>query len=150
VDEEDAPARIKKATEHLQKKGIRLKSAELVYCLQDACIETWFLGNRTVFKRNPGNKTLSEFIQFYDVYRDDPELMYKPPKYNGERQQFHKHYWKLIARERRMRYRETSPGATASVAFLESLQSRVKDSRHLPALTRFLGFWMDLEDQLHR
>jgi hypothetical protein len=150
VDEEDVTTRIEKANQHLQTQGVQLERAELVYCLQDACIETWFMGNRAIFKRNPQNKALSDMIKFYDVYQDDPEQMTKPETYDGERQQFHKHYWKLLARERRMRYRETSPGDTKNTAFLENLQTRVRDTGHLPTLTHFFDFWQRMESQARR
>jgi len=53
--EELSPVRRKeKLLEHLAKENVELhKNCKLEVIIHNKCIETWFLGNRKVYKRNP-------------------------------------------------------------------------------------------------
>lgn len=42
--------------------------------VQKVCIETWFLGNRDFFVRNPQhNEILKQYIKYFNVSQSDPE-----------------------------------------------------------------------------
>lgn len=64
TEEEDRAYIIDKINEQLVKDGRRLEHTQLVIFEQKVCMETWFLGNRVVFKENPQDTRLSDFIHF--------------------------------------------------------------------------------------
>jgi len=144
VDTESVEERMQAALENLLKEGKELKQGELVFCLPNCCIETWFLGNRKLFKRNPQNPRLREMVSFYNVNRQDPENMDSPSQFDGERQQFHKAYFKLLARERMMAYRESNPGQTRSSEFLQQLIDRHQETGQLSTFGKFYNFFDQL------
>ena len=48
---------------------------EIKYVIQHFCIETWFLGNKTIFKNKPKDKELNDYLKIFDVRVNDPELL---------------------------------------------------------------------------
>ena len=82
---------------YIANKHIELKKTELVIIIQHPCFETWFLGNRKIFKRNPQSQTLNQYINFYDVRENDPELM--PCYQENTRAQFHHSYLEHLMKE---------------------------------------------------
>ncbi len=140
ADEDTIAEREAMVMETLREQGISLIGAELVLIVQNRCIETWFLGNRIFFKRNPEKiKILREYVNFYDVSRDDPELMGNHPAF-AEHQQFHKAYFKALCQERKVSYSEKSVTHVAEVSYLEQLQKRVNDTDHLNSLRTLVEF----------
>ncbi|GAB4406905.1 MAG: hypothetical protein OHK0039_08980 [Bacteroidia bacterium] len=76
ADEVSAAERAAEVRNFVAREGIRLCApTELALVIQNRCIETWFLGNRKVFKCNPQNDRFRSFVAFYDVSKDDPEAM---------------------------------------------------------------------------
>jgi len=43
--------------------------------IQHFCIETWALGNRIIINKNPQSNLLREYIKFFNVVENDPELL---------------------------------------------------------------------------
>ena len=87
-------------------------------------METWFLGNQNIFKRNPQDVTYREYIQFYNVADCDPELMGTP---NDEwtKAQFHYRYlWKMFS-ERHMRYSKTNTPELKKACVFESIDIKI-------------------------
>lgn len=95
LDAEECTADERKTAivDYLTAQGIQLKRGKLIVLVQNPCFETWFLGNRKMFKRNPQDEELKKFINFYNVQIEDPECM---PAMNQEqtRAQFHHSYLK--------------------------------------------------------
>ncbi len=139
-DEEPVACRSALAFAYLAEAGHALVKGKLVLCLQNACIETWFLGNRPIFKRNPDDPLLRKYVAYYNVAENDPEEMGNPPFFDGERQQFHKAYFKRLARERHMAYRENRPGQAGSETFLTQLKRRRADTGHLTTFGNLMDF----------
>ncbi|MFB2923469.1 MULTISPECIES: DUF4926 domain-containing protein [Aerosakkonema] len=71
--------------ELLQSKNIDMGSTQLVIIIQNRCIETWFLGNRKIYSRNPQTSPLLDYTSFYDVSVNCPELMGKYDNFNNLR-----------------------------------------------------------------
>jgi len=139
ADEDTIEERKQEVRHHLKAIEVQLKDVELVLIVQNRCLETWLLGNRKVYKRHPHHPILVKYTQFYDVSINDPELM---GKYKGfsEHQGFHKAYFKLLCQERNIRYSEKYPGDVPQHSYLNQLQARVADTKHLATFGEFLDF----------
>jgi hypothetical protein len=121
--------------------GEQLHNADLVTIVQNRCIETWLLGNRRIYKRNPENEQLREFVSHYDVSQHDPEempLLEPFPTHAA----FHKIYLRKLLEERsggRGLYSKTNTDAVGQVTYLEELRTRVNDEpTHLRTFRAFL------------
>jgi hypothetical protein len=123
----------------LSKERATLLHAELVIIVQKPCMETWFLGNRTLFKRNPKSDTLQRYIDFYDVRTDDPEWM---PSYykDSTKAQFHTKYLREIFKERRIEYSKRNPGEVGKLHFLQELIKRNEETNHISSFKSFIDF----------
>src|ERR1700733_6739982 len=78
LDGENAGAekRKKNLIKYLEDHKIELLGkCKLRIVVQNASVETWFLGNRKVIKQNPGGAIIQEYMQHYNVRDNDPELM---------------------------------------------------------------------------
>ena len=112
--------------------------------VQNRCIETWFLGNRRVVRKNPHSPVLRGYLQHYNVMVDDPELMGLHPAFTRHAQ-FHASYIKEIFQERQLHYSKKFPGPVLEGAFLDQLRRRVaREPTHLASLRTLLQFLDDL------
>jgi len=67
------------------------------------------LGNKKVGHRNPKTQELKIYKQYYDVFKEDPELLPDFPNENLNRAQFAFLYLKKMLKEKRMNYTKASP-----------------------------------------
>jgi hypothetical protein len=142
--------RIAEVKQHVAALQVKLTAATtLKIIVQNRCIETWFLGNTAVFKRNPQSAALRQFIEHYDVSENDPEAMGVYPGFDTHAD-FHRKYLQEMLRERNLRYSKMAPGPVAEQPYLEQLQQRV-ESKPADLLTfqGFLAFCRNV-DQLTR
>jgi hypothetical protein len=147
-DEDSVDERIKEVNALLMERGVALKAAELVVIVQNRCIETWFLGNRRIIKRNPQGPVLRAYLRHYNVITNDPEGMSAHPAFSTQAQ-FHLHYLKEIFSERGLSYSKKKPGNVMELHFLNELQRRVADEpAHLPSLRTLLEFLEELNTEL--
>jgi hypothetical protein len=116
--------------------------------LQHCCMETWFLGNSKMLRKNPQNKKLSELKKFYDVSINDPELMDYPDGYLTKAS-FHLDYLKEMLREKNpnLTYTKKYPGPTTEKSYFEALRQRCEKTDHLPSLKRLLDIWELIKSQ---
>ena len=118
-------SRKEKLVTHLKDNHIELNSScELIVIVQNVCIETWFLGNQKVFKRNPSGEKFREYSHFYNVEFDDPELM---PAYNSftRKAHFHEAYLREMLKEHNISYRKSKPNSVTEEYYLQELQKRI-------------------------
>ncbi len=114
--------------------------------VQNRCIETWFLGNDAVFKRNPQSADLRKFIDHYDVSENDPEAMPVCAGFDTHAE-FHHAYLKEMLSERNLRYSKTTPGPVAERPYLEQLQRRVENRPgDLASFQGFLAFCRNVDE----
>jgi hypothetical protein len=74
ADEVSVAERKQEVLNFIYKNKIVLNlKTELVVIVQNKCIETWFLGNAKIFKRNPQSLELRNYVDFYNVAKQDPE-----------------------------------------------------------------------------
>jgi hypothetical protein len=139
ADEATTAKRKEEILAYLLSSSIGLE-AELVIIVQNICFETWFLGNRRVFSRNPQDKTFKEYSLFYNVSTHDPEQMPNFPGF-GSTSQFHMAYLKRMLLERGIRYTKNFPGDVEKPPYIKELQKRVADCPcHLISLQEFFSF----------
>ena len=123
----------------LAKRNLKPKGYEIKVMVQNRCMETWLLGNRKVFPRNPDDPTLRNYIAHFDVSQGDPERMTKFVE-DATHAAFHFDYLKKILKERNMEYTKVSPTAVSTLDYLQQLILRTKETDHLPTLRDFLQF----------
>lgn len=149
AEELTAEERASKLTEHLAKNRIQLTgNCELSVVVHKPCIETWFLGNRKVYKRNPQGEKFRAFSQHYNVEKNDPELMTKMPTFSTTAH-FHEAYLKEMLREHKIRYRKSRPNVVLEEYYLEELIRRVEDEpHHLKSLKKCFDLLTQIQSKL--
>lgn len=134
--------------EEFNKEGIALnKKCKFELIVQNRCIETWFLGNKKIYKTNPSSKTLLNYQRFYNVKENDPELM---PIYKDfdNHAIFHFSYLKEILLERSIRYTKNYPRDVAENHYLERLIERGKNDNHILSFMNFYNICKEIKTAL--
>lgn len=136
--DEDTPNKRLLAVESAIDKFIDKKErGKILIILQNRCIETWLLGNKNIFVRNPQDNDLKKYISHYNVHENDPEQM----KIYGDfktTSQFHIDYLKKLLHEKNIHYSKHNPSDTAEAYYLEQLIKRVKETGDLESFKHFL------------
>ena len=130
--------------------------------VQNVCIETWFLGNRNFFVRNPQqSQLLKQYIKYFDVSKNDPEHLaseFIQDEKNGKeifgyktKALFHESYLREIFKERNLSYRKSKPKEVQREYYLQQTIARVKaNSHHLHSFQDFLDFCSKISRQSHQ
>lgn len=131
-----------KVYEHLEKANIALnKNCKLEIIVHNRCMETWFLGNPKVYKRNPQGKTFRQNTAHYNVEINDPELMEKLPEFSRTAH-FHESYLREMLKEHDIRYRKSRPKEVTEKYYFEELVKRVQNfPDHLKSLSSFINLF---------
>ena len=124
----------------LQSNNVSLQNAELVVFEQKICMETWFLGNQSVFKENPQNSEYLEFIRYYNVGKDNPEAMGNMDENRfATTARFHVRYLKRMLEERNMTYSKNNTVDVQQSAYLQQLIKRYEETEHIASF----GSWYE-------
>jgi len=124
----------------LEKEKLKLNHAELILIVQNRCMETWFLGNRKIYSRNPQNPVLSEYTNYYDVSAHDPEKMGKYRGFNTHAH-FHEAYLQALFAEKNLSYTKKYPGHVLDETYLNQLKARIHyEPDHLKSFRNFIKF----------
>ncbi|MEG4067035.1 hypothetical protein QUA42_06715 [Microcoleus sp. Pol11C2] len=121
----------------LSQQKLKLNNAELVLIFQNRCLESWLLGNRKIYSRNPQNKPLLDYNKYYDVSVNCPENMGKYRDFNTHAQ-FHGAYLRLLFEAKNITYSKKRPGDVLKQFYLEQLLARIQV--HPEQLTTFRHF----------
>jgi len=126
--EEITPAKRKEIViEHIKKSGIGLnENCKLEIITHNKCIETWFLGNRKVYKRNPVGERFKTYAKHYNVEINDPESMYKMDGFS-QTAHFHHSYLREMLKEYNIRYRKSRPKEVLEQSYSNELIKRVDE-----------------------
>jgi hypothetical protein len=127
---------------------INLYKCDLKIIIQNKCIESWFLGNKKIFKRNPQDDELKKFINFYNVYSNDPENMDKIDDFKSSIASFHKLYLKKLLKERNQRYSEKIPYYVIENQYINCLKERINKDHHLKSLKYFIEFCDEINNNI--
>lgn len=140
AEEESVEEKNQYVREFIHDQQINLGKTKIEIIIQNRCLETWLLGNRTIFNsRQPLNLPLADYVNYYDVSRHDPEHMGQYDKKNHA--EFHYEYLREIFRSKNINYSKQNPKDAKKIYYLEALQRRVKDqSQDLKTFQFFLEF----------
>lgn len=140
ADEETVEERKNWIYEFIETEKIELGKTKLEIFIQNRCLETWFLGNRKIFNSKQSlDKLLNEYVLYYDVSQDDPELM---GKYNQESHaKFHLSYLKEIFKAKKQSYSKTHPQQAQENYYLEQLLKRIQEKpEQMQTFREFIEF----------
>lgn len=147
-DDDTIEVRIQEVQDYLSNNAIKLNNTKLEIIVQNRCFETWFLGNRRIFKDNPQSTCLCSYIQHYNVKNLDPELMVKPSNFDQSTSIFHSSYLKEILSERNISYSKKNPKGVTEKYFLDELIKRSQDTKHISSFQYFIDFCEKIKNLL--
>lgn len=108
---------------------------------QKICMETWFLGNRKYFKKNPQSQEYLKYIQFYNVGENNPEEMGNIDQSRfSTTAKFHHKYLKRMIEERNEFYSKSDTHAVQDAAYLHQLIDRYNSTHHINTFGRWYNF----------
>lgn len=142
VDSEESsiPDRKKYVSNFLRCNKLKLNGkTKFVIIVQNKCIESWFLGNRRVYSKHPQSSDLRKYNNFYNVQKNDPELMTAMEGFNTSAQ-FHETYLKEMLLEKNIKYSKRNPNEVIKHYYLEELINRNNETNHLLSFKDFLDF----------
>ncbi len=123
----------------INQEDLILFGADLIIIEQQVCMETWFLGNRTVYKSNPQNPSFLECIRFYNVSKDNPELMgTNDPE--STKAQYHYKYLREMFKERHMSYSKRNTSEVETSSYLSELINRYEGTGHITTFGKWYNF----------
>lgn len=132
----------------LAAEKIQMGDTKLFIIIQNRCFETWFLGNRRIYSRQPQDRPLRDYTQYYNISVDCPELMGKFSNFNTHAQ-FHEAYLKELFRAKNISYSKKNPGEVLQKYYLEQLIIRTQENnQHLPSFQNFIEFCNMVKNQL--
>lgn len=130
---------------YLKSRNLTLNYATLKIIIQNRTFETWCLGNKKAFPRNPIDKTFVNYTKFYNVSSSDPELMGVYPNFSNHAE-FHLSYLKLMLREKNILYTKNFPREVQENYYLEALIDRIETDNHLCTFKNFYDFCESLKN----
>ncbi len=116
-------------------------TAKIHIVIQHFCIETWALGNRIIINTNPQSNLLRGYVQFFNVVKNDPELL---PEYTKEclnRSQFAYKYLKTAVNERyrNLTYSKNNPKILLNRKYFSRVNRRLYKTGHISSFKTFLN-----------
>ncbi|ETR68582.1 MAG: hypothetical protein OMM_04480 [Candidatus Magnetoglobus multicellularis str. Araruama] len=150
-DEVTVNERVHELNKRMIDERINIGDCKLKIIVQNRCIETWLLGNRNVFTRYPTTQELIECIGFFDVYKEDPELMTCPTDRKETISAFHYDYLRLMLSEKNIRYTKKRPKDTLKPYYINELKKRLSQTPgHLYTLNSFFYFCTDIRKMIEK
>ncbi|MGB1251605.1 MAG: hypothetical protein ACPG8W_13390 [Candidatus Promineifilaceae bacterium] len=148
ADEVDLDERIDEVMARFGEGGLQLQKCKLKMIVQDKCLESWLLGNRVAFVRQPQKAFLRDCVQFYDVGQHDPELMGMPADYPESPSKFHFAYLRAMLSERNVAYSKRTPASVVQASYLKQLEKRAADlPEQLRSFQSLLTFCQEIRQQ---
>lgn len=141
VDSENSDLREKQieVSKRVDRIGCRV---EVKYVIQHFCVETWLMGNRNMFRKNPGDKELVEYMKIFNVRNNDPALLPPHPEKALNRAQFAYEYLRAgigdVHSNRGLLYSKKDPGIAAQEGYFHQVKSRCVEKQHIFSFKCFL------------
>ncbi len=152
LDAEELPVerRKNKVQEHIENANIKLnENCKLEIIVQNKCMETWFLGNPKVYKRNPQGEIFRIYSAHYNVEINDPELMEKLSEFYRTAH-FHEAYLREMLKEYNIRYRKSRPKEVIEEYYFRELVKRTNNSpKHLKSLSAFIHLFRRIKSEIN-
>ncbi|WP_293124511.1 hypothetical protein [Microcoleus sp. bin38.metabat.b11b12b14.051] len=132
----------------LARQKLVLKNTEFVLIVQNRCLETWLLGNRKIYSKQPQNQPLLDYTKYYDVSVDCPETMGKYREFNTHAQ-FHGAYLKALFEAKNTTYSKKRPADVLKSFYLENLLKRIEEKpQQLTTFRHFVNFCKIVQSKL--
>lgn len=150
ADEVSVEERTNEVSQHVEALEASLHNCQIKIVVQNCCLESWLLGNRKVFSRNPQDAELRKHIQHYNVSLNDPELMEASSDFIHSRAAYHLKYLKQMFRERspKISYSKKRPGDCAEDYYLRELINRTAATpSHLLTFQDFIKFCKSIAEE---
>ncbi|MGJ5632652.1 hypothetical protein [Nostoc sp. CALU 1950] len=148
ADEVSYDYRKQEVIDYLKFQNIHLGNIQLIVIIQNRCFETWFLGNRKIYSRQPQSTPLLDYIHYYDISANCPELMGKYYNFNTHAQ-FHENYLKELFKAKKIIYSKNKPGEVVKQYYLEQLLLRIQDKKNdLLSFQDFINFCILIKSKL--
>jgi hypothetical protein len=125
TDNTDADIKIKEVDNFIRENNIVFNNLKFIVIPQVVCMETWFLGNRHIYSRNPISIDSAGFTKHYNIALHDPEQMQKPEEYNGTIGDYHYQYLRTMLIEKNIRYSKSNPNGVTEPYYIHELQNRL-------------------------
>ncbi|WP_405325982.1 hypothetical protein [Leeuwenhoekiella sp. LLG6367-2.1] len=139
-------ARLNEIKTFINNSGVSINdNCEIHFVVQNICIETWFLGNRKIVKKNPQGTKLQAFKKHFDVIKEDPELMDEMERYRNKAH-FHYSYFKEVLKERNLTYRKSRPDVVMEKTYLDQLKRRIQDTDHIPSFKKLYDLLISIAE----
>ena len=107
--------------------------------IQNYCFESWALGNRAIYKRNPNSTELVQYQRYYNVQNNDPQFLGNyNPKIFSRRAHFALRYLKLMVTEKNMDYSKVAPHCVMHPKYFHQLHTRFIETHHLSSFNDFI------------
>lgn len=145
TDEDDVDSRVDDVYKRVENLGFSPENVTVIP--QRVCIESWFLGNKTVVPSQPSSPKLVQFRRFYDVRESDPELMPNNGEFSTV-QAFHYEYFREVANDRHFSYSKHRPGHVCDSSYVTQLESRLAESEGLTTLRHLFDFLLYVHSRL--
>lgn len=117
-------------------------NVEVRYIIQHFCLETWLLGNKNTFRKNPQDNELLSYKALFDVRLNDPELLPDNEEKSWNRSQFAYHYLRVGLRDvygSRVPYTKKNPGIVARKGYFNQVRRRCLEEQHILSFQAFLN-----------
>lgn len=115
-------------------------TCQLKMFVMDRCFETWLLGNRNAYFLAMNKIAFSDFHNFYNVGRFDPEKMNAPID-SPTIVHYHLEYLqKMLKSGLDKNYSKRSPMFVATEKYYEELITRISDTPDLNSFREFINF----------
>jgi len=132
----------------LNQEKLELKNAELVLIVQNRCLESWLLGNRKIYSKQPQDQPLLDYTKYYNVSVDCPEKMGKYLDFNTHAQ-FHGAYLRALFAAKNTTYSKKRPGDVLKPFYLEQLLTRIEfQPEQLTTFRHFIDICNIVKSQL--
>lgn len=149
ADEATVEERINEVISFMQNENIILnENVNFKIIVQNKSIESWLLGNSKIYKKNPTTSSIRKLISYYDVSKNDPELMEKMDKFEGSIGDFHFHFLKEYLAERNIIYTKEHPRQVTEKYYLRELIKRTHKTLHLRSFVTFIDFCESIKNEI--
>jgi len=126
--------------EFLTQQQLKLNNAELLLIFQKRCWESWLLGNRKIYSRNPQNQPLLDYARYYDISVNCPENIGRYQDFNTHAH-FHAAYLRALFEAKNITYSKKRPGDVLKPFYLEQLLTRIEfQPEQLTTFRHFIDF----------
>jgi hypothetical protein len=140
ADENTVSERHAEIQDFLSNQNLELKNTELILIIQNRCLESWLLGNRNIYSKNPQDQPLLDYTKYYDVSVNCPEIMGKYQDFNTHAQ-FHGAYLKKLFEAKKTSYSKRDPGDAGKEFYFNQLLARIKaQPEQLTTFRHFIEF----------